>query len=379
LSADNELVAWVRLEQTTGVGPETACKLLAAFGLPENIFSAGYSALRALVSERVARALTTPPSPETQALIARTLEWADQPGNRVLTLVDADYPQLLLDIPDPPIVLYAKGRIELLGATSLAIVGSRNATPQGIANAGKFAETLSQTGIHTVSGLALGIDSAAHDGSLRRYKVQPKAGSTIAVIGTGIDIVYPARNRDLAHQIAQDGCIVSEYPLGMPAIAANFPRRNRIISGLARGTLVVEAAAQSGSLITARMAMEQGREVFAIPGSIHSPLSKGCHQLIKQGAKLVESAEDILEELTNFIGKRSLPPANINTNTSSRAIASSKNEHPLLASMGFEPIDANTLSLLSGLDAATLSAQLMCLELDGTVEMLPGGVYRRIG
>ncbi|HSY27430.1 MAG TPA: DNA-processing protein DprA [Burkholderiaceae bacterium] len=373
MAAENGLAAWVRLEQTAGVGPETARKLLAAFGLPENIFSAGFSALRSVVSERIALALTSPASPETQALIARTLEWANQPGNVVLTLADDDYPPLLLDIADPPILLYVKGRVELLRATSLAVVGSRNATTQGVANAGKFAETVSQAGIHTVSGLALGIDSAAHEGSLRSFKLHGNAGSTIAVIGTGIDIVYPARNRDLAHQIAVNGCIVSEYPLGMPAIPANFPRRNRIISGLARGTLVVEAAAQSGSLITARMAAEQGREVFAIPGSIHSPLSKGCHQLIKQGAKLVESAEDILEELTNFIGKKSLSLA------SAKVMQISKNDHPLLASMGFDPVDADTLATLSGLDAASLSAQLLGLELEGAVEMLPGGAYRRIG
>lgn len=373
MAVDNGLEAWIRLEQTAGVGPETARKLLAAFGLPENIFAAGYAALRTLVSDRIALALTTAPSRETQALIERSLEWADQPGNRILTLSDTDYPALLLDIPDPPIVLYTKGRIELLHATSLAVVGSRNATAQGLSNAAKFAETITQAGIHTVSGLALGIDSAAHDGSLRSYQLQAGGASTVAVIGTGIDIVYPARNRDLAHRIAQDGCIVSEYPLGMPAMSTNFPRRNRIISGLARGTLVVEAAAQSGSLITARMAAEQGREVFAIPGSIHSPLSKGCHQLIKQGAKLVESAEDILEELTNFIGRRNAPLA-----VGGMIPTPGKSDDPLLACMGFEAIDANTLSLLSGLDAASLAAQLMCLELEGAVELLPGGTYRRI-
>lgn len=372
MSLDNGLAAWVRLEQTTGVGPETARKLLGAFGLPENIFSASHAALRAVVSERVAQALLGTPSPEMQTLIARTLDWASHPGNRVLTLADSDYPPLLLEIADPPILLYAKGRIDLLTATSLAVVGSRNATAQGVANAGKFAESLSQAGMHTVSGLALGIDSAAHEGSLHQY--QANGGSTIAVIGTGIDIVYPARNRELAHRIAADGCIISEYPLGMPAIASNFPRRNRIISGLARGTLVVEAAEKSGSLITARMAAEQGREVFAIPGSIHSPLAKGCHQLIKQGAKLVESAEDILEELNNFVG---------NGNTRLRPVAtkslpSAANDHPLLASMGFDPIDTSTLSLVSGLDAATLSTELLNLELEGAVEMLPGGEYRRI-
>ena len=195
---------------------------------------------------------------------------------------------------------------------------------------------------------------------------------TIAVIGTGADIVYPARNRTLAHQIAQAGCIVSEYPLGMPAIAANFPRRNRIISGLARGVLVVEAAAQSGSLITARMALDQGRDVFAIPGSIHSPLSKGCHQLIKQGAKLVESAQDILEELGHFHLSQ---PA-------TRAVAQSNSTNSaadrLLNVMGFDPADINLLAERTSLDFGTLNAQLLTLELEGLIEMLPGGIYRRL-
>ncbi|MFI4939177.1 MAG: DNA-processing protein DprA, partial [Burkholderiales bacterium] len=363
------LAAWVRLEQTAGVGPETALKLLSAFGLPENIFSASFSALQKVVPERVAFALTAAPSAQTQALIARTLTWAEQPGNLVLTLADSGYPPLLLDIPAPPMMLYVKGRVELLSSLSLAVVGSRNATAQGIANAEKFSEALSQAGLSTVSGMALGIDSAAHLGSLRHFKHHRDAGSTIAVIGTGIDIVYPARNRDLAHQIAVDGCIVSEYPLGMPAIPANFPRRNRIISGLARGTLVVEAAAQSGSLITARMAAEQGREVFAIPGSIHSPLSKGCHQLIRQGAKLVESAQDILEELGAFIGAHKLPEKNIYPPTTGSV------DSALLTAMGFDPVDANTLSMRAGLDAAALSAQLLTLELDGAIESLPGGIY----
>jgi DNA processing protein len=369
LAAQDGLDAWIRLEQTPGVGPETARKLLAAFGLPENIFATSYSALQKVVSERVALALSSAPAPATTALIERTLEWASQPDNLVLTLADKLYPRLLLDIPDPPLLLYVKGRVELLSTASVAVVGSRNATAQGIANAEKFSEALSEAGLNTVSGLALGIDSAAHQGSLRNYdKQQAGAGSTIAVIGTGIDIVYPARNRELAHHIARAGCIVSEYPLGMPAIAANFPRRNRIISGLARGTLVVEAAAQSGSLITARMAAEQGREVFAIPGSIHSPLSKGCHQLIRQGAKLVESAQDILEELGSFNEARTV-----------RRVAAAANDDPLLVAMGFDPIDADTLALRAGLDAAALSAQLLTLELDGAIEMLPGGLYRRIG
>lgn len=371
MAALEGLESWLRLEQTAGVGPETARKLLGAFGLPENIFSASFSALQKVVPERIALALVGAPSSATLALIERTLEWAQQPGNLVLTLADDRYPRLLLDIPDPPTMLYVKGRPELLDALSLAVVGSRNATLQGIANAEKFAETLGAAGLTTVSGLALGIDSAAHRGSLQSY-AQNAGGSTVAVIGTGIDTVYPARNRELAHRIAADGCIVSEYTLGTPAIPANFPRRNRIISGLARGTLVVEAAAQSGSLITARMAAEQGREVFAIPGSIHSPLSKGCHQLIRQGAKLVESEQDILEELSSFLG------ASRRAISAAPAAQHDDANETLLTVMGFDPVDATMLSLRSGLDAAALSAQLLTLEMAGAVEMLPGGLYRRI-
>ncbi|HJV51733.1 MAG TPA: DNA-processing protein DprA, partial [Noviherbaspirillum sp.] len=256
------LAHWLRLDRTPGVGNSTARKLLAAFGLPQNIFHASHAALQEVVSERIASALLEPLSDDTKALIDNTQEWAAQPGNRVLTLADADYPKSLLDIADPPCILYVKGRIELLSSPALAVVGSRNATAQGVSNAEKFSEALSQAGLTIISGMALGIDAAAHQGGLRG------PGATVAVIGTGANIIYPSRNRALAHQIAEGGCIVSEYALGTPVLAANFPRRNRIISGLAQGVLVIEAAAQSGSLITARMAAEQGREVFAIPGSI---------------------------------------------------------------------------------------------------------------
>jgi DNA processing protein len=357
-----ELASWIRLQQTPGVGAETARKLLTAFGLPEHVFSASLSALRQVVSERVAQALAAAPSDETRAQIDRTIAWAELKGNHVLTLADADYPKSLLDIPDPPCMLYVKGRLELLRAKALAIVGSRNATAQGITNADRFSEALSKTGLTIVSGMALGIDTAAHQGGMRG------TGSTIAVVGTGIDIIYPARNRQLAHEIAEQGCIVSEYPLGMPSIAANFPRRNRIISGLARGVLVVEAAAQSGSLITARMAADQGRDVFAIPGSIHSPLSKGCHQLIRQGAKLVESAQDILEELGDYHA----------THAPQAAGPDKPCDDPLLAAMGFDPVDVDTLSSRCAKDAATVHAHLLTLELQGLVEMLPGGFYRRL-
>lgn len=356
--------AWLRLALTAGVGPETARKLLAEFGLPANIFQAGYSALRQLVSERVARTLSQPVTDDAQAQIELSLLWCQQATNRVLTLVDPAYPRALLDIPDPPILLYAKGRVELLSALSIAVVGSRNATAQGISHAEKFSEALSQAGLTISSGLAAGIDAAAHQGALRG------SGSTVAVIGTGADIVYPARNRGLAHLIADGGCIVSEYPLGMPAIASNFPRRNRIISGLAKGVLVIEAAAQSGSLITARMAAEQGRDVFALPGSIHSPLSKGCHQLIKQGAKLVDAAQDILDELDfSAASMPSLP---------SEAMLNALPDDHLLAAIGYDPVHIEALLERTGYDVATLTGQLLERELEGLLESLPGGMIRRL-
>lgn len=372
MSSSEELSHWLRLMQTPSVGPETARRLLGAFGLPEHIFAAPLPELRKVVSERIAQALVNAPTGEHAAQIDRTLEWAAHTGNRVLTLADADYPASLLDTADPPILLYAKGRIGLLSRPSMAVVGSRNATAQGIANAERFSASLARAGLTVISGMALGIDTAAHQGGLTA--IDDSGGSTVAVIGTGADIVYPARNRALAHRIAEEGCIVSEYALGTPAIAANFPRRNRIISGLARGVLVIEAALQSGSLITARMAAEQGRDVFAIPGSIHSPLSKGCHQLIKQGAKLVESAQDVLEELRHF------PTASASADVPQPpSISLDDIGAQVLQTMGFDPVDADTLAARCALDIPTLQTHLLSLELAGQAEMLPGGTYRRIG
>jgi DNA processing protein len=258
--------------------------------------------------------------------------------------------------------------VELLNQPSLAVVGSRNATAQGARNAESFAHAFSGEGLAIVSGLALGIDAAAHRGGLAAR------GSTVAVLGTGIDVVYPARNRDLAEEIAARGLLVSEFPHGTPALAHNFPRRNRLISGLAQGCLVVEAALGSGSLITARAAAEQGREVFAVPGSIHSPLSKGCHALIKSGAKLVEAAEDVLAELaafrrTGFASTRAPAPVDA---------AAAKSDSPLLAHMGFEPVDVDSLCARAGLSAERVSAELLQLELAGRVAALPGGLYQRL-
>ncbi|MFZ5456778.1 MAG: DNA-processing protein DprA [Pseudomonadota bacterium] len=357
LASDASTAAWLRLTLTRGVGLETQRRLLSVFGLPEHIFAAAGTAVRAAVGERAARALAAFDGDEQ---VARTLAWASQPGNHLITLADAAYPQALLEIADPPILLYVKGRPELLNTRALAIVGARNATAQGASNAEQFARELSRGGLTIVSGLALGCDAAAHTGAL------DGVGSTVAVVGTGADRIYPPRNQDLARRIAEHGAIVSEFPLGTPALRDNFPRRNRIISGLARGVLVVEAAARSGTLITARLAGEQGREVFAIPGSIHSPLSKGCHQLIRQGAKLIDDARDILSEL------QPAPPPETAVETPTG------DGSPLLDAMGFDPVGIDVLSQHTGLTADTLSAMLLSLELENRVALLPDGRYQRI-
>lgn len=374
------LADWLRLVLTEGVGAQTARMLLSRFGLPGDVLGAGFPALQKCVPEKTALALCGPAPDDMQQTIEATLAWADQPGNHVLTLGDPAYPASLLTIPDPPPLLYAKGRIELLSRPAIAIVGSRNATAQGMQNAERFARSLSEAGLSVVSGLALGIDAAAHQGACSSL---PEAGSTVAITGTGLDLVYPARHRALAHRIAEQGCLLSEYPLGTPAIAANFPRRNRLISGLTLGTLVVEAALQSGSLITARSALEQGREVFAIPGSIHSPLAKGCHQLIRQGAKLVESAQDMLEELRWHPGATpATAPAEdlaaAEEKTSDHGTDAGAGFAPLLAAAGHDPVSVDELALRSGLPAADVQATLLSLELLGKVERLPDGRYQAL-
>ncbi|MFH1044889.1 MAG: DNA-processing protein DprA [Pseudomonadota bacterium] len=352
---DADLAAWIKLSLVPGLGGQSLRKLLAAFGLPQQVLAAGRSALARIVSAEIAaRILSDLDSPAVDA----ALEWAAAQGHGVLTLADGDYPQPLLETTDPPALLYLRGRRELLARPSLAVVGSRNATPQGVSNAEQFAHAFSAAGLTIVSGLALGIDAAAHRGGL------DGAGSTIAVLGTGADILYPQRNRDLVERIAREGLIVSEFALGTPPHGNNFPRRNRVISGLARGCLVVEAALASGSLITARLAAEQGRDVFAIPGSIHSPHAKGCHALIKQGAKLVESAQDLLQELG--IKGFTAPPAATDPGVGS-----------LLVHLGYDPCDIDALCARSGLTADAVSAMLLHLELDGKVAGLPGGLYQR--
>lgn len=355
----DELAAWVRLTLIPGIGGETQRQLLKALGGPQAIFHAPPSALRAsLGGGMIERLLTHECTVEIEAVCA----WLDQPDNRVLTLADAEYPRALLSADDPPVLLYAKGDLSLLNRPAIAIVGSRNATKQGEANAEAFAEALAGAGLSIVSGLAAGIDAAAHRGALK------EKASTIAVIGTGIDRIYPARNAELARDIAEKGVILSEFPLGTPPIASNFPRRNRLIAGLARGCLVVEAAKQSGSLITARLAAEAGREVFAIPGSIHSPQSKGCHALIKQGAKLVESAQDILEELR---WEKVVNPAAV-------APVPEAETDPVLIALGGDPCGLDTLAIRSNLAADALLARLFSLEMEGRVAQLPGGRYQRL-
>jgi DNA processing protein len=355
-----DLAAWLRLSLTPGLGSESLRRLLADFGGPEPILAASRAQLARHVGDSVAAAIK---QTGTDAALAAVAAWLEDPANQVVTLADAAYPAQLLQIPDPPPLLYVKGRVELLSRPSVAIVGSRNATAQGAANAEAFARTLSAAGLTVVSGLALGIDTAAHRGGLA------ETGASVAVLGTGIDIVYPARNRTLAHELAAHGALVSEYPLGMPPLSGNFPRRNRVISGLALGCLVVEAATDSGSLITARLAAEQGKEVFAIPGSIHSPLTKGCHALIKQGAKLVEAATDILEEL-----KLPAPPP---AAPAAAAVAGSSARR-LLDALGHDPCDLGTLAARCGFTAAETAALLTQLELDGHVSVLPGGLYQRL-
>ena len=381
----DELAAWLRLVETPGVGRESARRLLAEFGSPEAVLGASREARKAIVGTRAASALASEPE-GFAALLEATLAWlagctaSDAAVRNVLVLGDPRYPEALLQTADPPTLLYTKGRVDLLAADSIAIVGSRNPTAQGLENARAFAAHLSRAGLVVVSGLALGIDGAAHEGALEGALGQGDAsvsgkgaeagpGSTIAVVGTGLDRVYPARHRALAHRIAAAGLIVSEFSIGTPSLAENFPIRNRIIAGLARGTLVVEAALQSGSLITARLALEAGREVFAIPGSIHSPQARGCNALLKQGAKLVDSAADILEE---FAAARpgAVPAAS--------RVGDTAKEDPLLVALGFDPIGLDALVARTGQSAADLAARLLDLELAGRVARMPGQVFQRI-
>lgn len=399
-SSHEELQAWIRLSLEPGLGAAQARTLLAAIGLPQDIYALPSAMLTKHIPADLARQLKGQPQPETQDQITRTLQWLAQPRCHILTLADPEYPRALLDTYDPPLLLYAHGNLSLLSNPCLGIVGARSATAGGLDNARAFARHLAGQGWSIISGLALGIDAAAHDGALL---AGIKGGSTIAVLGTGIDIVYPARHRELAHRIADQGLLLSELPLGTRALPYQFPKRNRLVAGLSQGILVVEAARQSGSLITARLAAELGREVFAIPGSIHSPLARGCHALIRQGAKLVESAEDIHEELRPPSQASLLPerPADKIAARSSRGrtparkprqtakpdvalvqanpdpIAHDDDVIAVLDALGYDPVHPDMLLERTGLDMARLTAALLHLELNEIAHRQPNGCYQR--
>ncbi len=404
----DELAAWLRLTLTPGVGNASARKLLGAFGLPQAIFDQPATALRQIVSSAQTQALLISPD-ELATLTATTWAWlqhdlepASHLRRQIATLGDAQYPQALLNLDDPPLMLYLLGAAsfkancplaivdqapdaiksrssewQIDSQSSLAMVGSRNPTAQGADNARQFAQTLAQAGLTVISGLALGIDGAAHEGALQGAS-SSHAAVTVAVVGTGLDRVYPKAHRELAHRIANNGLLVSEYPLGTPPLTANFPRRNRLIAGLSQGTLVVEAALKSGSLITARLACEQGKDVFAVPGSIHAAQSRGCHALIKQGAKLVESAQDVLDELQGP-GSPFLATEIAVTNEEYISAEGLFDQHDvLLNSLAFDPVGLEALQARTGLSTADLQAQLMGLELAGQVARLPGGLFQRL-
>lgn len=365
----DELAAWLRLALTPGVGRASARRLLAAFGLPQQLFTQPEAAMRSVVSAAQAEALAAIPD-GWQAQVEATWSWLQaQPGQRrIVTLADAGYPQDLLNTDDPPLMLYLSGVALPSWPQAIAVVGSRNPTPQGAANAREFSRAMAQAGLTVVSGLALGVDGAAHEGALDG--AAPGQLATIAVVGTGLDRVYPKRHLELARRIVERGLLVSEFPLGTGPLPENFPLRNRIISALGRGTLVVEAALQSGSLITARLCVEQGKDVFAIPGSIHSPQSRGCHALIKQGAKLVETAQDILEELR-------IPAPVAATADAGAEVPGNANDDGLMQALGFDPVGLDALVARTGWPAAALQARLLELELDGCVARLPGGMFQR--
>lgn len=406
-STRESLQAWLRLSLTPRVGNKTARALLQGFGLPEQIFQQSPAELQTLVSPAISQQLCTLPA-ELEALLDVTWAWLNTPapvrrasdkplqtegaviGKRLLTLADPDYPQSLLLIPDPPLILYAMGQTQhlhwlspapLKAPRAVAIVGSRNPTPQGSLNAQEFAHSLAQAGLTVISGLALGIDTAAHQGALAGGTLANPL-HTVAVVGTGLDRVYPQQNHALAQHIAQQGLLLSEYPLNTPPVMANFPKRNRLIAGLSQGCLVVEAALRSGSLITAKQAVEMGKEVFAIPGSIHTTVAKGCHDLIKQGAKLVDSAQDILEEMKDLplasMAFSPSHPSDIHATALDATPTSPPLANRLAAHLGHAPVGLDELQRRSGLPTSQLQAELFQMELAGTLGRLPGGLYQQL-
>jgi DNA processing protein len=367
---DEDLKDWIRLALTPGVGPVTARKLLNAYEWPSNIWTQPLGELRQLVGMAIAQALMEAPSELADAW-SRLTTWLDGDQQRhALTWADADYPPDLLQIPDPPLVLYAQGDIQCLHqGTRLAMVGSRNPTAQGLQTAHDFARHLASSGVCIVSGMALGVDGAAHAGAL------DGGGQTVGVVGTGLDRVYPSRHRELAHRVVRQGVLVSEFPLGTQPLPANFPKRNRLIAGLSQGTLVVEAALASGSLITARCAVEMGKDVMAIPGSIHSPQARGCHALIRQGAKLVETAQDVLEELRWTPPN---PPVPALSDSPQDRTQETSSTDPVLQALAHDPVGLDVLQARTGWPTDRLQAHLLEMELDGLVARLPGGMFQRV-
>ena len=421
-----ELTAWLRLAAEPGLGRATARQLLAQMGLPQHIFASSVSTLGRLVPHDMAARLARPPEAEVQATIAAGSALLQLPNHHLLTLADPEYPPSLLDIPDPPILLFVQGNVGMLHRPGVAVVGARNATEGGKDNARAFSRHLAERGWAIISGLARGIDAAAHEGALM---AGPKGGGTVAVLAGGLDLVYPRQHIELARRIAASGCgaVVSEYLPGTPAIPFRFPDRNRLVAGLSRGVLVVEAAAQSGSLLTARLGLESGREVFAIPGSIHAPLSRGCHALIRQGAKLVEQGRDIEEELQRTgptppadtivssmpnhdtspgkhagmsrhsdgeagePGRSSRRAAFANQASGRGAMAADRSParrpsgrmlkdpiiNRVLSALGYDPASVDVLCQRCGLDVSRIGAALTELELNDVVQRLDDGRYQR--
>ncbi|MEQ5840523.1 DNA-processing protein DprA [Paraburkholderia acidicola] len=369
----DELAGWLRLAMAKGLSPTALRMLLDTFGLPDAVLRQPYASLAAIAGEAAARAALAAPSADFPGYVDTVRTWCEGSDNAVVTLADPAYPPMLLTMPDPPPLLYVKGRIDRLHVPGIAVVGSRSATPQGIEDAERFARTFSTTGVVVVSGLALGIDGAAHRGAL--------AGSagTVAVIGTGADLVYPAAHHALAHQIVQSGAIMTEWPLGTPARSAHFPQRNRLIAGLVRGVLIVEAAMRSGSLITARLANEMGRDVFALPGSIHAPLSRGSHRMIKQGAKLVETPEEVLEELALSAATAVTvdQPEGSPQGAAPTGSSLAPDAQRLLDALGHAPATLEILAARTEMDDTALQSMLLQLELAGHLTVLQGGRFIR--
>lgn len=357
-----ELRSWLRLRHCRGVSASTRLRLLKELGSPAAVLDASTGVLRSLLAcpGITRRALNTC----DQRRVGHDLDWAQGARQHIVSWLDPRYPPLLRELPDPPLLLYVKGDPDLLRSTQLAVVGSRNPTPMGLELAFQFASRLSVLGFTITSGLAIGVDAAAHQGCLS------VKGSTVAVLANGPDTIYPSRNQGLAQRISAAGALVFEHPVGSPPVKWAFPHRNRIISGLCVGTLVVEATERSGSLITARLAGEQGREVYAIPGSVLSPQSRGCHALIRDGATLVETEADVLAELGAFWRPRDTAP---------RAAEDDDDSSPLVQAMGYDPVTIDTLVRRSGLTAETVSSMILRLELRGIVRPIKGGHYIRVG